>query len=148
MTAEIWLFYILCFILGTGFEVAGSYISSQDNALLFGLIAGLLPIPISIPVHWSLDLIGKTNLYDWTTWLLNGVAIIEILIFVLLGRTDVALSFTGTQLIALLPILFLGGQFWFFIGLGVAGYSTLVLLTIFGLYGLYEGSLILLRLVS
>jgi hypothetical protein len=151
MTIEGWLFYIFCFILGTGFEMAASYISAQDNGLFFGLIAGLLTFPISVAVVWSLGLISKTNWYDWTTWFLNGLAIIAILIFVLLGRTDVALSFTGTQLIAL-PIWFLGGQFnglfWLFIGLGIAGYSTLVLLTILGLYGLYEGSLILFRLVS
>ncbi len=129
MNRNILLFYIGCLFVGLVLDTTAFYLDPQPKTLYWGVFSGLCTVFASVLVVWFLSFFKKGSWYNYAVLVMIGITVLGVIILFILEKVSVAISLTGTQLIAF-PLAWLGGSDALISALAVAGYSTFGMLIV------------------
>jgi hypothetical protein len=127
MSIEFLLLCFACLVLGLALEVVAFWMYSEPHSLVYcGSAIGLCTVLSSVAIYWYICY-TKVIDYDRACQLIGLSAVFGTIMFAIVDRGNMAISFVGTQLITL-SLSWLGGPNATIIALGVAFYSMIGML--------------------
>jgi hypothetical protein len=127
MDRKILLSYIGCLSLGLVLEVITFRVYPLSQGIYWGVVSGMCIVFASVFMVWSLAFFQKGAWYDYAVQFMGGAIVTGILILFVLGKVDVAISLSGSQLVAL-PLAWFGGPNALLAAIAVATYSVVGML--------------------
>jgi hypothetical protein len=127
MSIEFLLLCFACLVLGLALEVVAFWMYPELHSLVYwGSAIGLCTVLSSVAIYWYICS-TKVIDYDRACKLIGLSAFFSTIMFAIVDRGNMAISFVGTQLITL-SLSWFGGPNATIIALGIVFYSMIGML--------------------